>query len=516
MSKTSSQSKRRPPVAQATAARDPLLQAWEKRLRENHNRAAILDQHGNVARTFFGVEERARELASELIEFEPGEVIAIQIGNHPDWPSLFLACLRKRVVVLPLEQTLSVEQRRTVLQTCGVVAAAIVGGKGLELKRILPVRRAEATPATFSRVKARDRRQISFQFPPRDPSTALRSVRDDWKKHQPSVLKLTSGTTAAPRAIRFRSEQLLADCENICDTMDITARDVNFGVISISHSYGFSNLLTPLLARGVPLALSSDRMPLAILHGIAATRATVFPGMPIFYQSFCELGHVPPLPELRLCISAGAPLSAQLAEAFRGRFGLDIHSFYGSSECGGICYAREPNPLPGFVGPPMHGVKIEPLDVRSASSLIHVRGRAVGDGYFPQSDEAKLGGGIFIPDDLLEKTPTGYRIVGRASDLINVAGKKVSPAEVEAQIVRCPGVREAVVFAGESPRRNQEVIACVVVAAGHTEAQLLAHCRARLSACQMPRRIFLVDRIPVNERGKVNRRELARRYAAIS
>ena len=94
--------------------------------------------------------------------------------------------------------------------------------------------------------------------------------------------------------------------------MGITARDLNFGVIPISHSYGFSNLLTPLLARGVALALSNDRMPRAILNGIAASGATVFPGMPVFYQSFCELNDTPSLPKLRLCISAGAPLSTKL------------------------------------------------------------------------------------------------------------------------------------------------------------------------------------------------------------
>src|SRR5206468_9812515 len=124
----------------------------------------------------------------------------------------------------------------------------------------------------------------------------------------PNILKLTTGTTAAPRAIRFRSEQLLADCNQICDTMGITDVDLNFGVIPISHSYGFSNLLTPLIARGVPMVLSRDRTPRAVLVDLARTNATVFPGMPVFYQAFCGMEDIPPLPNLRLCISAGAAL----------------------------------------------------------------------------------------------------------------------------------------------------------------------------------------------------------------
>ena len=149
---------------------------------------------------------------------------------------------------------------------------------------------------------------------------AVRKIDDDADQtataETPSLLKLTSGTTAAPRAIRFRSEQLLADCDQICDTMGITDVDLNFGVIPISHSYGFSNLLTPLLVRGVPMVISRDRTPRAVLDDLARTNATVFPGMPLFYQAFCEMENVPGLPKLRLCISAGAPLSARRREKF--------------------------------------------------------------------------------------------------------------------------------------------------------------------------------------------------------
>src|SRR5438477_1782926 len=149
-------------------------------------------------------------------------------------------------------------------------------------------------------------------------------TKADWGENVPSLLKLTSGTTAAPRAIRFRSHQLLADCNQICDTMDILHDDLNFGVIPITHSYGFSNLLTPLLVRGVPMAVSRDRTPRAVLADLARTGATVFPGMPLFYQAFCEMEPVPDLTKLRLCISAGAPLSIAIAKNFRDKFGLSI------------------------------------------------------------------------------------------------------------------------------------------------------------------------------------------------
>ena len=211
-------------------------------------------------------------------------------------------------------------------------------------------------------------------------------------------MKLTSGTTAAPRAIRFRSEQLLADCRQICETMGITRRDLNFGVIPLSHSYGFSNLITPLLARGVPMVLSRDRMPRAVLDDLARSNATVFPGMPVFYQAFSEMENVPALPKLRLCISAGAPLPLEIAKKFREKFNQPIHSFYGSSECGGICYDRDAPLLePGFVGQPMRGVDLELLEPDAPATRVRVRSAAAGDGYFPEPDEEKLGHGNLFP-----------------------------------------------------------------------------------------------------------------------
>jgi long-chain acyl-CoA synthetase len=456
---------------------DALLAAWEATLGRLRDDAAIFDANATAVRSFVQIDEEAQQFASELLrEVDRRQVLAVQIGNHASWPAILLACLRSGIVVVPLEPGAN----RDVSNICNVAAVAVCGASGIE---ILP---AETPPAT----------------------TRLGS--------ETSLLKLTSGTTAAPRAIRFTTAQLLADCEQICDTMQIGHRDLNYGVVSISHSYGFSNLLTPLLARGVPMVLASDRMPRAILDGLVATEATVFPGMPLLYQALCEIEEPPPLPTLRLCISAGAPLPLAVAQNFRAKYQHAIHSFYGSSECGGICYDREALLLDdGLVGTPMDGVLIELLEPESESSRIRVRSAAVASGYFPDDEPEKLGAGVFVPDDLVSQTDSAFRIVGRASDLINIAGKKVNPAEVEAQLLRCSGVREAVVFARPiaARLRNEEVAACVVADSSVTETALVDYCRRALSSWQVPRRIFFVDALPVNERGKLSRRGMAERFA---
>ena len=441
---------------------DVLLERWEEILARKGDSPAIFNTDGEVVYTFRQIEDHAVAEAKIRGGKRPYNASAIQIGNHVSWPSSFLACLRTQHVVLPIDESVSTPQATVAL------------------------------------------------------SVAAKSGITDWGDKPPTLFKLTSGTTASPRMIRFRSEQLLADCDQICETMGISDVDLNFGVIPVSHSYGFSNLLTPLIARGVPMVLSRDRTPRAVLDDLARTNATVFPGMPLFYQAFCEIEKPPPLPKLRLCISAGAPLPLATATKFRERFGLSIHSFYGASECGGICYDREAKlEVEGFVGAPMKDVDLEMVDPTAESSQVRVSSAAAGDGYFPDADEEKLGNGVFVPDDLLARDSDGFKIVGRVSDVINVAGKKVNPAEIEEVLLQIPGVRQAIAFGrAANAGRNEEVAACVVVYVDLREAAILEFCRKNLSSWQVPKRIFIVDSIPTNERGKVSRRELAKRLTS--
>jgi acyl-CoA synthetase (AMP-forming)/AMP-acid ligase II len=455
---------------------DPLLEHWQAILAKNDDAPAIFNPLGRVDKTFREIDESAREFDLKVANIEAGSVLAVQIGNHQDWPAVLIACLRRRVVVLPLEQSITERQRDVALKICQ--ARGIIEN-------------------------SKELRQIDNELP-------------NWRGKTPSLLKLTSGTTAEPRAIRFRSEQLLADCNQICETKGISGADLNFGVIPVSHSYGFSNLLLPLIARGVPMVMSRDRTPRAVLDDIGRTNATVFPGMPVLFQAFCEMEYVPLLPKLRLCISAGAPLPMAVARKFRSRFGLAIHSFYGASECGGICYDREGRTdIEGYVGPPMKGLELELVDPSAIASQVRVRSSAAGDGYFPESNDEKLGGRRFLPDDLLARDGDGFKIVGRVSDVINVAGKKVNPSEIEQVLLRFRGVRQAVAFGRPAPGlRNEEIAACVVGNIELQEADLVEACRNELSLWQVPKRIFVVDQIPANERGKVSRRELAKRFRA--
>ena len=425
-----------------------------------------------VARRFSEIEEESIRIEQRLAELPSGSVLAIQIGNSVSWPALLIAAFRRGLIPLPLGRHIEKGERDLVFQGAGV--AGLVESDENDILQI------SSLPKT---------------------GALLPSLNCDF-------LKLTSGTTSAPRTIRFQAGQLLADCINICDTMGIGEGDINFGVIPFSHSYGFSNLLTPLICRGVPLVASDDRMPRAILAGLADTRATVFPGMPVFFDKLAGMKNLPSLEALRLCISAGAPLSKAVGENFSRNLGVKIHTFYGASECGGICYDASEEPIyeESFLGQPMRNVEVAP----HGDGTICIRSAAVGEGYYPEPDPFTLGNGRFIPSDLISQNSRGMALVGRASDIINVAGRKLNPLEVESLLLKFPGVRQAVVFGIPSPLRNEEPVACIAGAVNEKDLHQFA--QTRLSSWQMPKDFWLVDEIPANERGKISRRELAGKY----
>ncbi len=443
-----------------------ILTRWGETLRRRGPEAAILGPGGEVLRSFADIERETGEWAARLGRRQAGTVVGSQAGNTPAFPALILAALRLGLTPLPLGRHMAPEEREMALDACG--AGALVTERG--------------------------------EIEERRGSQGVEGC---------DFLKLTSGTTSRPRAIRFTVAQLAADCDNICETMGFGERDLNFGVIPFSHSYGFSNLITPLICRGVPLVAADDKMPRAILDGLAQSGATVFPGMPLFFEKLAAIASPPALPKLRLCISAGAPLPPAVGEAFSARFSQKLHTFYGSSECGGIGYDAGDEPVyeEGFVGRPMRNVEVAPM---GDSGRIAVRSAAVGQGYWPEPDPEVLGCGQFIPCDLVRIGGRGIYLEGRATDLINIAGRKLNPAEVEARLAQCPGVRQVVVFGVASALRNEEAVACVSGTAKPEE--FLRYARTVLSGWQVPKDVWLVDEVPVNERGKISRRDLARAY----
>jgi acyl-CoA synthetase (AMP-forming)/AMP-acid ligase II len=322
-------------------------------------------------------------------------------------------------------------------------------------------------------------------------------------------LKATSATTGAPRYILFTGPQLAADADNLVTTMGLRAGWPNLGAISMAHSYGFGNLVLPLLLHGIPLVLAPSALPEALRRAAEPFPAVTLPGVPALWRAWHEARAIPP--SVRLAISAGAPLPLSLEQSVFGAVGLKIHNFYGSSECGGIAYdsSVEPRAEEACVGRPVDNVSLS----LNAEGCLSVRGRAVGETYWPQAAET-LRSGRFQTADLAEWRGGLLYLRGRLSDRINVAGRKLSPEVVEAALREHPLVRQCVVFGVPNVEADRAEVVAVAVDLKRsvpTEA-LRQFLLERLPAWQVPRAWWPIDSLAANQRGKISRGELRRRF----
>jgi len=284
----------------------------------------------------------------------------------------------------------------------------------------------------------------------------------------------------------------------------------NFGVISMAHSYGFSNLVLPLLLHGIPLVLVPSPLPEVIRRATAGVPALTLAGVPALWRAWHEAGAIPS--NIRLAISAGAPLPVSLEQVVFKASNIKIHNFYGSTECGGIAYdvSESPRSDDACVGTPMRNVNLS----FSENGCLQVRSRAVGETYWPESADA-LGAGRFQTSDLAELKDGVVYLRGRSSDQINVAGRKVLPETVERSLSAHPQVRECLVFGAPSRDAERTEIIVAVVAGEANEPELKTFLQHKLAAWQIPREWWFVESLSVNQRGKISRAEWRQRYLEI-
>jgi long-chain acyl-CoA synthetase len=322
-------------------------------------------------------------------------------------------------------------------------------------------------------------------------------------------LKATSATTGVPRTIAFTEEQLAADAGNIVATMGLRPDWPNLGVISLAHSYGFSNLVLPLLLHGIPLFLTPSPLP-EVLRGAAHTHWNLtLAGVPALWSAWHKAGAI--LRNVRLAISAGAPLPLTLERAVFEAHGVKIHNFYGSTECGGITYDATATPRvdEACVGRPLQNVKV----ALNRHGVLLVRSRAVGKTYWPEPADT-LGRGRFQTCDLAELRDGAVYLRGHTSDQINVAGRKVSPATIERALREHEAVAECLVFGvpdGNADRVDL-IVACVTADRRSTTEELKQFLLRKLPSWQVPREWWFVKSLGTNAPGKASRAQWRRDF----
>lgn len=465
---------------------DPILQAFARLVRRAPRAPLVITPERRA--TVEDVAALARAAGRRLADarLAPGSIVGLAAANGPGFLASLVALRQAGLAALLLDaQTPGAEARR-VLAALG--APALLRAPGWP-----------AGPDDWSLQVAGE--ADTPVLSPLPPDTA--------------VVKLTSGSTGAPRGIAAIAEALLADDEALTATMGLTAEDRLLTAIPLSHSYGLSSLALPALVRGAVLALPDAAEGYDPILTAERTGATFFPTVPAYLDALVRRSDPPRLPSsLRLVTTAGAPLSAATSARFRESFGLPVHVFYGSSECGGICYDREGGAAErGTVGAPVEGVTItlEPVDgppCPEGGGRVVVASPAVSSGYLPEADD-RLRDGRFLAGDLALWRHGELALQGRVDDLVNIKGKKVNPREVETILAALAGVDEASVLGLAVPGRGELLRAVIACRPGSLTAEaVVAWCREHLSAHKVPRSVILVEALPRNARGKLDRRAL--------
>ncbi|MGC4956858.1 benzoate-CoA ligase family protein [Actinomadura citrea] len=337
----------------------------------------------------------------------------------------------------------------------------------------------------------------------------------------------TSGTTGRPKGAVHRH----ANIRHVVETygrqvLGIRPDDRCYSVAKLFFAYGIGNSLFFPLAAGATAVLDPDRpTPASVAGRLAEYRPTLFFAVPTFYAAILN-AEVPveAFASVRLAVSAGEPLPAELCRRFTERYGVEIIDGIGSTECLHIFLSNRPGRVrPGTTGTAVPGYELRVVDAAGADvgpgapgSLL-VKGESIATGYWCRTETTRKvfqGEWLRTGDTYVVDEDGYYTCLGRTGDMLKAGGIWVSPAEVEGRLLEHPAVAMAAVVGLPDADGLDKPVACVVLKEGATAepAELIGFCRAGLASFKRPREVLVVDRLPTTPTGKLRRfavRELA-------
>ncbi len=349
--------------------------------------------------------------------------------------------------------------------------------------------------------------------------------------HAPAILQYTGGTTGIPKGAIGTHGNLVANTLQFeAWVHDRVEYEVILDALPLFHVYGLVLALIRAAYQGATLVFA-ERRPEALIEAIRTYRPTFFPGVPALYYGLLNVPHIEAvaadLGSIRTCISGAAPLPPTLAERFAALTGARLREGYGLSEAPTATHC---NPLranrTGSIGLPLPDVEALVVDAQDGESVLPVgqvgelivRSPTVMAGYFraPEATAQALRGGWLYTGDLVRMDAEGYfYLVDRKADVINTAGFKVYPSEVEAVLREHPAVLEVAVAGVPDAQRGEAVHAWVVLRPGaELEPQALRDwATAYLARYKVPRAVHVVPALPRSAVQKLLRRVLREQVA---
>jgi malonyl-CoA/methylmalonyl-CoA synthetase len=461
---------------------------------------------------FAGAERNAAALVAMGVQ--PGDRVAVQVEKTIEAIQLYLGTVMAGGVFLPLNTAYTTPEvayflgdasprvvvcdparEDDIAEIAGDARVVTLDGKGL----------GSLTDAVVGRG--------GFDPVPRGP--------DDL-----AAILYTSGTTGRSKGAMLSHENLASNSLMLRDYWQFTDQDVLIHALPIFHTHGLFVATNVALLAGARLVFLKSFNADEILE--AMPRATAMMGVPTFYTRLLADPRLTRerAENMRLFISGSAPLLVDTHEEWKARTGHRILERYGMTETN----MSTSNPYDGerragTVGFPLPGVEArimaEGKEVPTGETgVLQVRGANVFQGYWQMPEktaEELLPDGWFITGDMARMDEDGYvTIVGREKDLVITGGFNVYPKEVESLIDDLPGVLESAVIGVPHPDFGEAVVAVVVPTGEGTSAEAVkAALSGQLAKFKQPKEVILLDALPRNTMGKVQKKALREDYAGL-
>jgi acyl-coenzyme A synthetase/AMP-(fatty) acid ligase len=462
--------------------------------------------------TFAEIDRSVRALAAGFVALglPPRSRIMIRMGNEPGYLLVYFAALAAGFIAMPSSPQLTGAEASFLLEDSD--AAVVVLGAAQAIEPDHARERIILGPGDVARM-------LQTEPLPAYADTAA----DD-----PAYLIYTSGTTSRPKGVLHAHRAVWGRRPMHDNWLGVGESDLVLHAGTMNWTYTLGVGIMDPWARGATTILyNGPRDPAVWLRLIAEERATLFAAVPSVFRQMLKYaepgGH--DLSSLRHGITAGEALSATLLSEWQRATGKPLYEALGMSEISTYVSSGPTVPVKaGSPGRPQPGRRVailplegEPMPVPPGETgllAVHRSDPGMMLGYWnrPEEEAAVFRGEWFTGGDVAEFDEDGYLwFHGRADDVMNAFGYRVSPSEVEGVLIQHPAVHEVAVTE-VAVREDLRVIAAFIVAepgVAASRAELEAHCASRLAAYKQPREYLLVDALPRTPNGKIQRKRLA-------
>jgi malonyl-CoA/methylmalonyl-CoA synthetase len=497
---------------------------WVDFAARNHPQRLFLKTPAGLQVSYGSLREQSLRYAAALIDrgVRPGDRVAVQVDKSVEAVLLYVACLTIGAVYVPINVANTPNEVDYFLRDSQPRIAVVRPADRQVLSAL-------AAPAGVTHLETLGEAGEG-SLPELARTAPAQQGNQEHRAEALAAILYTSGTTGRSKGAMLTRGNLASNAAVLVQAWRFSNRDVLLHTLPLFHIHGLFAAINTVLASGSSMILLGKFDPAEALKLLA--QATVFMGVPTHYT---RLLSYPGLSRetttgMRLFVSGSAPLLAETHAEFLRRTGHTILERYGMSET----LMNTSNPYegvrkPGSVGPPLSGISVRVADPASGAVLaqanltggLEVTGPNVFAGYWRDPVKTRdefTADGWFKTGDLGRIDAEGYvHIVGRAKDLVISGGYNVYPKEVEAELDAIPGVMESAVFGVPHADFGEGVTAVLVPKPGEvlSETDVLKAVQTRLARYKIPKRILMIDELPRNTMGKVQKNVLRQTYATL-